>query len=117
MIPLHIFAGNLGKIKLAARISPKKTYEGAICGIIFGTISSLIVSYFGGIDLHVGFKVGLAANITGILGDLSESVIKRIYGKKDSSNIIPGHGGMLDRLDSLAFSVFLVYLMLLWKMF
>jgi len=108
---------SFGKIKLAESISPKKTYEGAICGVIFGTFSALILGYFANIDLKLAFGIGILSNIAGIFGDLSESVIKRIYNKKDSSNIIPGHGGMLDRLDSLAFSAFLVYLMFLWKIF
>ncbi|WP_291490307.1 phosphatidate cytidylyltransferase [Desulfurella sp.] len=108
---------SFGKIKLAPNISPNKTYEGAICGVIFGTISSIMFAYFLNIDLKVAFGVGLVSNMAGIFGDLSESVVKRIYNKKDSSNIIPGHGGMLDRLDSLAFSAYLVYLMFLWKIF
>ncbi len=108
---------SFGKIKLAKTISPKKTYEGAVCGVIFGTLFSLVFGYFIHIDLNRAFFIGFAANIAGIFGDLAESVIKRIYDKKDSSNIIPGHGGMLDRLDSLAFSTFIVYLMLIWKIF
>lgn len=108
---------SFGKIKLAPAISPKKTYEGAICGVLFGVISALFLGYAVGIGLKSAFGIGLVSNIAGIFGDLSESVIKRIYNKKDSSNIIPGHGGMLDRLDSLAFSSFFVYLMFLWKIF
>ncbi len=108
---------SFGKIKLAQTISPKKTYEGAICGVIFGTIFALLFGYFVHIDLKLAFFIGFVANIAGIFGDLAESVIKRVYNKKDSSNIIPGHGGMLDRLDSLAFSAFIVYLMLIWKIF
>lgn len=108
---------SFGKIKLASTISPKKTYEGAVCGVVFGTVAALILGYFANVNLKLAFGIGILSNIAGIFGDLSESVVKRIYNKKDSSNIIPGHGGMLDRLDSLAFAAFLVYLMFLWKMF
>ncbi|MGB9755579.1 MAG: phosphatidate cytidylyltransferase [Desulfurella sp.] len=108
---------SFGKIKLAPTISPKKTYEGAACGVLLGIIAALVLGYTASIDLKVAFGMGFVANIAGIFGDLSESIIKRIYNKKDSSNIIPGHGGVLDRLDSLAFSSFFVYLMFLWKIF
>lgn len=108
---------SFGKIRLAVRISPKKTYEGAICGVIFGCLAGIFFGYLSGVNLKLAFGIGIIANIVGIFGDLAESVIKRSYNKKDSSGIIPGHGGILDRLDSLAFSSFAVYIMLLWKIF
>ncbi len=104
-----------GKHKLSKQISPKKTIEGAVCGIFFGTFFASLFAYFAKLPIENGFLIGIAANISGIFGDLSESVIKRAFNKKDSSNIIPGHGGVLDRLDSLAFSGFFVYMMVLWK--
>ncbi len=104
-----------GKVKLAPIISPKKTVEGAICGIVGGTFIGVIF----GLLLKIGFLdvllVALVSNIFGILGDLAESVPKRFFGKKDSSNLIPGHGGILDRLDSFAFAVFFSYVVLLCK--
>lgn len=106
-----------GRMKLAKVISPHKSYEGAVAGIVFGALSSMIFSYFfiNGLSLMLSLVIGLIANFVGILGDLSESVVKRVYNKKDSSSIIPGHGGILDRLDSLSFAVFFIYILLQWK--
>ncbi len=106
-----------GKLKLSPRISPNKTVEGAICGVIFGTLAAGV---FGCVLLRVhsllwSVFIGFVSNVAGIFGDLSESVIKRVHSKKDSSGLIPGHGGVLDRLDSPAFAVFVIYLMFVWK--
>jgi len=106
----------IGKHKLSKFISPKKTYEGAVCGVVFGSLSAVVFAYFlHNFNLIFAFYIGFIANITGIFGDLAESVVKRVFNKKDSSNLIPGHGGMLDRLDSASFAVFFVYLFMLWK--
>ncbi len=104
-----------GKIKLAPVISPKKTVEGAICGIIGGTLIGVIFGILLKLEFLDVFLVAFISNVFGILGDLAESVPKRFFGKKDSSNLIPGHGGILDRLDSFAFAVFFSYLVLLCK--
>ncbi len=105
----------IGKTRLAPRISPKKTTEGAICGVIFGVLFAALFGYLFKIPTAQALLIGLVANITGILGDLAESAIKRAFNKKDSSNLIPGHGGVLDRLDSVAFAGFFVYIVVLWK--
>lgn len=91
-----------GKHKLAPRVSPKKTWEGAIGGIAVGTIASAIAAYyfFDG-QWWVGAAIGVAASIAAIIGDLAESALKRDMDIKDMSGIIPGHGGILDRIDSL----------------
>lgn len=126
MVAVSIWAGDtfayavgkkFGRIKLAKIISPNKSYEGAAAGIIFGALSSMLFSYFfiNGISLTLSLIIGLIANFVGVFGDLSESVVKRAYNKKDSSSIIPGHGGILDRLDSLSFAVFFIYILLRWK--
>ncbi len=104
-----------GKHKLAKKISPKKTVEGAVCGIILGSVFGAIFAYIVGFPIKNGLIIAFLANIAGIFGDLAESVIKRAFNKKDSSNLIPGHGGILDRLDSIAFAVFFVYILILWK--
>jgi len=104
-------AGKLfGKHKMAPKISPKKTWEGYAGGVIL----TLILSYFieqyqpdlRGNWMFVGFLVAVFAP----LGDLVESQLKRTFGAKDSGNIIPGHGGILDRLDSFLICVPVVYL-------
>ena len=100
----------LGKHKMAPKISPKKTWEGFAGGVFF----TLILGYF--IELYYPdlrgnwMIVGLLVSIFGPLGDLVESQLKRTFGVKDSGNIIPGHGGILDRLDSFIICVPVVYL-------
>ncbi len=108
------FAGTLfGKHKLSPRISPKKTIEGAIGGVVVcialtWAIAYLCTSIFGIIDgytVKVGNLIILTAicSIISMIGDLSFSVVKRTYGVKDYGNIMPGHGGVLDRFDSFMF--------------
>lgn len=108
------FAGYaFGKHKLASRISPKKTIEGCIGGFI-GT--TLVVTALG---IHIGMPIrsmaalGVAICAFATIGDLVESVIKRHTGIKDSGTLIPGHGGVLDRFDSVLFTAPLVYYFLL----
>ena len=101
-----------GKRPLCPRISPKKTVEGAAGGFIWG-ISVAAVSLFflfKGTPPGYGLMIGAGINIMNQLGDLSESIIKRAFGIKDSGVIFPGHGGVLDRIDSLLFAApFLFY--------
>ncbi|WP_163327798.1 phosphatidate cytidylyltransferase [Desulfurobacterium thermolithotrophum] len=100
-----------GKRKLIPEISPKKTVEGAIGGAIGGVVVSLIIGKYLGIfevSLLTAFSLFVLTIISQI-GDLIESYIKRVFGVKDSGTIIPGHGGLLDRLDSsIAVAPFLV---------
>ncbi|WP_429970807.1 phosphatidate cytidylyltransferase [Fructilactobacillus sp. Tb1] len=103
-----------GKNKLAKHISPNKTWEGSIGGTVIATIVCSIYLYFfpiSGISLiaMVGFTIILS--IFGQLGDLVESALKRFYGVKDSGKILPGHGGILDRFDSLLFVLPLLHLL------
>ncbi len=104
----YLVGCKFGKHKLFERISPKKSWEGAIGGFAF----TIIIAAFGGyLFPALGFPVwkwcviGAVVNIFGIIGDLTESMFKRSAGVKDSGNIIPGHGGLLDRLDSFIFAV------------
>ena len=101
-----------GKHKLARDISPNKTIEGSIIGSFMGMICGTIFYYFaiGNINLFYLIILSLVLTIIGQLGDLFFSSIKRFYKVKDYSNIIPGHGGILDRLDSVLF-VILGYLL------
>jgi phosphatidate cytidylyltransferase len=96
-----------GRRPLAPSISPKKTIEGAIGGLIFGTaFFALAASYvLPDAPLLATLPLGLMMVVLGISGDLFESKMKRAAGMKDSSNLIPGHGGVLDRIDALLFAV------------
>lgn len=98
----------IGKHKLLEDISPKKTWEGSIGGTIFGVFIAVV--YYHNVfpySFHFVFLVAMTLflSILGQYGDLVFSAIKRYYGKKDFSNIMPGHGGILDRLDSIIFVV------------
>jgi len=101
----------LGKHHLAPRISPGKTWEGAIAGVFGSIIVSLILVNLFGLPLSYGWTIllGLLVSIFGQLGDLVESLLKRNMGVKDSGRLISGHGGFLDRIDSVVFAVIVVY--------
>lgn len=102
-----------GRRKLIPRISPNKTVEGAIGGVVGAALTTAICgAAFGlGIPPVIGFIVGLAVGSIGIVGDLGESLLKREAGVKDSGTLIPGHGGMLDRIDALLFIITVVWLL------
>jgi phosphatidate cytidylyltransferase len=100
-----------GKHKLIPLVSPGKTVEGTIGLFLGSTVACLIFSYFCFPEISL-IKIGILAftgSIIGQLGDLSESAIKRNYGLKDASSLLPGHGGLLDRMDCLLFIVPFVY--------
>jgi phosphatidate cytidylyltransferase len=103
-----------GRRPLAPAISPKKTVEGAIGGVVFGTLFMTIAGGYV-FPFGVATRAALGATIVvlGILGDLFESRLKRAAGMKDSSQLIPGHGGVLDRIDALLFAIPAFYFMLL----
>lgn len=100
----YIFGRQFGKHKLAPKVSPNKTIEGSVLGTIFATVILAIYLLF----FHVGYDnyfmmvlATLLLSIFGQFGDLIESALKRYYGVKDSGRILPGHGGILDRFDSM----------------
>ncbi|MGZ6141758.1 MAG: phosphatidate cytidylyltransferase [Myxococcales bacterium] len=101
------FAGRaFGKRKLYERISPSKTWEGAIGGSVGSIVGALIVQHFWipGLPAWGAALIGAGASVLGPLGDLSESLLKRAFGAKDSGRLLPGHGGILDRIDALMFN-------------
>src|SRR5262245_57423678 len=102
------FAGRAyGRRKLYPRISPSKTWEGAAGGLLASIIAALAVKSLGWLPQlpwWASVVVGAGAGVFGPLGDLGESMIKRAYGAKDSSRLLPGHGGLLDRIDALLFT-------------
>ena len=99
-----------GRRKLSPAISPKKTVEGAIGGVVFGTLAMTIAGhYIFRSPMWMLALLGGAISLLGIVGDLFESLLKRSAGVKDSSNLIPGHGGVLDRIDSWLFAAPVYY--------
>jgi phosphatidate cytidylyltransferase len=109
------FVGRLlGKHKLYPEVSPNKTWEGFIGGMV-GSVGGLFIlrgAFFPSLTVTDCLAIGVLGGICGPAGDLCESMLKRAYGAKDSGNLIPGHGGMLDRIDALLFNapMLLVYL-------
>ena len=106
----------LGKHHLAPHISPGKTWEGAIAGVLGAIIVSLGLGSLLSLPLGYGRAIllGLLVSIFGQLGDLVESLLKRNMGVKDSGKLIPGHGGFLDRIDSVVFAGVVVYYYVIW---
>jgi phosphatidate cytidylyltransferase len=107
----YLVGRSIGRNKLAPAISPGKTVEGGIGGLILGALASLGCAWAFGLPLHplVALGVGAVLSAIGQAGDLAESLIKRQAGVKDSGSLIPGHGGVLDRIDSLLVVVTVTY--------
>lgn len=108
-IGAYYFGVNFGKHKLAEVVSPKKTIEGAIGGAICAIAVSALGVFYTQLTLMQAIIGGILITISAQLGDLSESLIKRDAGVKDSSDILPGHGGMLDRFDGYIFAIPVAY--------
>ena len=100
-----------GKRKFAAAVSPGKTIEGWLGGFVGSLLGFLAVWYFSNrsVPLLAGLVMALLTGVTGPLGDLAESLLKRGVGAKDSGHVIPGHGGVFDRIDALLFNAPVVY--------
>lgn len=106
------YAGRLlGKHKLAPKVSPGKTWEGAFGGMAASLLMATLAHYWFFPELPLSAALPLAAvmNVLGVVGDLTESALKRGANAKDAASILPGHGGFLDRLDSLLFNAPLIY--------
>lgn len=99
----------LGKHQLSPRLSPNKTVEGYIGGIVIGTTAIVIAAYFLNLPLQIAGLIGLLITILGPLGDLGISLIKREAGAKDSGRTFGSHGGALDRVDTLIWSVAIAF--------
>jgi len=110
----YLVGSAFGKTKFAPKISEKKTWEGLIGGVIFTIIAGFVIQNYILLDTRFNWIIiGLIVAIFAPLGDLVESKIKRSFNAKDSGNLIPGHGGFLDRLDSFIFVIPMVYLYIL----
>jgi phosphatidate cytidylyltransferase len=109
----------IGRHKLAPRISPKKTIEGFVGGYAAGFAAVILCNYFFDLDVAPAQIVSLAVAlpIAATVGDLGESAMKRLTHVKDASELIPGHGGVLDRLDSILFTFATVYLFTQWVVY
>ncbi len=103
-----------GKHKFFPRLSPKKTWEGVMGGFLGGIVGGVLVSLFTIISIPHAVAIGIIVALLDPFGDLSISMMKRYAGVKDSSHLFPGHGGMLDRTDSVFFAVVLVYYYAIW---
>jgi phosphatidate cytidylyltransferase len=97
-----------GRTKLAPHISPKKTWEGAAGGLVFALIAAVLFTRPISVPWYHALAIGALVSIAATVGDLAESLLKRDAGVKDSGTIMRGHGGVLDRLDSLLFAVLVV---------
>jgi phosphatidate cytidylyltransferase len=102
---------SFGRTKMAPVLSPKKTWEGFAGGLVASVLTAMLAVLLLGLPIGYGAAavIGALAGVAGPLGDLAESLVKRQVGVKDSGHLIPGHGGILDRMDSLLFTAPVVY--------
>jgi phosphatidate cytidylyltransferase len=118
----YMVGTRFGRHKMTKRLSPKKSWEGYFGGVIFGTLLSVALAAglqaLAGGDTPItplrGLWVGLAMSVLPTLGDLGESMVKRQVGVKDSSNLLPGHGGFFDRVDAWLWAGVLGYYLITW---
>ena len=110
----YVFGKTLGRHKLSPKLSPNKTVEGYLGGVVAGTSLTLLIAYFLDLPLSTALILGLLVSVVSPAGDLGISLLKRSVGVKDSGNLLPGHGGALDRIDSLVWSVALAYYLVLY---
>ena len=109
----YLFGVRFGKTKIMPSVSPKKSWEGFAGGFIFTVLASFITThYFLEVDNSIALAMSLFLPFTATLGDFTESFFKRQAGVKDSGNFIPGHGGMLDRMDAFMITIPVLYIYL-----
>jgi phosphatidate cytidylyltransferase len=112
-IMAYLVGSVLGKTPLAKKISPKKTVEGTVAGLAGSTLAGLFlykIFLLPYLNIQTALLLGLMTGVAGTLGDLSQSALKRAVDAKDSGDLLPGHGGILDRFDSLLFAAPFFYI-------
>lgn len=118
----YLIGSRFGRHALCPRLSPKKTWEGYLAGIVTGTLGAALVAYLWSLQAGAGAAItplrgallGLVLGVLPTLGDLGASMVKRQVGVKDSGKLLPGHGGMFDRIDSWLWAVVLGYYLITW---
>ena len=115
----YFIGSRFGKHMLAPRVSPKKTWEGYLGGVLVGSLGSALMGALWGLATPAitplrGLIMGFALSVLTPLGDLGESMVKRQFNVKDSSNLLPGHGGIFDRIDAWLWAAPLGYYLILW---
>ena len=118
-IGAFLIGSRIGKHKISQRVSPNKSWEGYLGGIlfacIFGAIFGMLIDPLStSINAGNGFLLALAVSLSSLAGDLGESMLKRQFNLKDSSHLIPGHGGVLDRIDTWLWAGVISYYLILW---
>lgn len=110
-IGAYYIGKNFGRHKLAPRVSPQKSWEGAAASVVSSVIlaGAYLWRFVPGVSIAVIAALTIAVNVAGQIGDLAESAMKRGAGVKDSGTLLPGHGGLLDRVDSTLFALPIVY--------
>jgi phosphatidate cytidylyltransferase len=107
----YLVGRKLGRHKLAPGVSPKKTWEGLLASITAGTVSAVVFTrIFWDFDWWIGLLLAGVLLLAAVFGDLAESLIKRDLGVKDMSSLLPGHGGIMDRMDSILPSALITYI-------
>jgi len=115
----YLIGRKFGKHRFSPRTSPKKTWEGYIAGVVSAAVLTPLLALLWNLRVPeitwlIGLIFGLAIGILSPIGDLGESVFKRQFGLKDSSNLLPGHGGMMDRIDTWLWAAIIGYYLALW---
>lgn len=118
----YFIGSRFGRRKLSPRLSPKKTWEGYLAGVVAGTAGGILLAQalqalagpLAGMTPLAGGVIGLGISMLTTLGDLGESMIKRQVGAKDSGNLLPGHGGVFDRIDSWLWAAPIGYYLIVW---
>src|ERR1700690_807216 len=112
----YYIGSRVGRHKMAPTVSPKKSWEGAVASLVASTIFAALYlpQLIPAVTLGPAIILGVAGNFAGQVGDLAESALKRGAGVKDSGTMLPGHGGWLDRVDSVLFALPMIYALLRW---